>query len=156
MRIYLETTIFNRYFEDGREYNAETKRLFERFEDRLDEPFTSVAVIDELEDPRTPEPKRSQMIDLVRRYDIQVLQAREDVYELAQVYVEMDIIPKRFEVDGIHIAMAAIYEMDCIVSLNFHHINKLKTKTAAEIVNRMRGYSNPYICTPMEVIDDDE
>lgn len=45
MRVYIETTIFNRYFENGREYSAETKRLLKRFKDGLDEPFTSFAVV---------------------------------------------------------------------------------------------------------------
>ena len=64
----------------------------------------------------------------------------------------MCIIPVKFKIDGIHIAMAAINNMDCIVSLNFHHINKLKTKMATEIIHRMKGFNNPFICTPMEVV----
>ena len=28
LKVYLETTVFNRYFEDGREYSIETKILF--------------------------------------------------------------------------------------------------------------------------------
>jgi hypothetical protein len=38
------------------------------------------------------------------------------------------MLPKKSRVDGIHIAMAAINNMDFIVSLNFKHINKVKTK----------------------------
>jgi hypothetical protein len=85
-----------------------------------------------------------------------VLEVSEEAVELADIYVEMGIIPARFRYDGIHIAVAAINGMDCVISLNFHHINKLKTKTATEIVNRMKGYNSPFICTPSEVIDDEE
>jgi ribosomal protein S17E len=28
LKVYLETTIFNRFFEDNRDYNRETKELF--------------------------------------------------------------------------------------------------------------------------------
>jgi hypothetical protein len=59
-------------------------------------------------------------------------------------------------VDGIYIEIAAIYNMDCIISLNFRHINKLKTKIATEIIHRMKGCNNPFICTPMEVIEDEK
>jgi predicted nucleic acid-binding protein len=150
MRIYVETSVFNRYFEDGRGYNIETRRLFERFEMGLDEPFTSVAVIEEIEN--APEPKRSDMLNLIPQYNIQVLEISNYVVELAETYIAAEIIPAGFRYDCIHIAVAAVNNMDCIVSLNFRHINKLKTKTATRVANLLRGYSNPDICTPMEVI----
>jgi hypothetical protein len=59
--------------------------------------------------------------------------------------------------DGIHIAMATLYAMDCIVSLNFRHINKLTVKAAVEALNLANNYAVPTICTPMEVnyLDED-
>ena len=39
IRVYLETTVFNRYFEEGREYCAETKLLFDKI-------FTPAEVIE--------------------------------------------------------------------------------------------------------------
>lgn len=154
LRIYLETTVFNRYFEGGREYAAESNALFKKVEAGEIEAYTSTAVLDEL--ANAPEPKRSEMLELVSRFGISALEVDEQAYALADLYIEMGIIPARFRLDGVHIAMAAIHDMDCIISLNFHHINKLKTKTATEIIHRMRGFSNPFICTPAEVIYDDE
>jgi len=154
MRIYIETTVFNRYFENGREYCKETVQLFERFEKGIDRPYTSVAVIDELE--KATNPKRADMLGLISKYDVQVLQISDKVNELAEVYLDAEIIPKKYRYDAIHIAVASVNDMDCIVSLNFHHINKLKTKTATRVANLLNGYSCPDICTPMEVIEDDE
>lgn len=116
--------------------------------------YTSTAVTDELNP--APSPKREQMLGLITDYNIPVLTVGKPADDLANTYVEMGIIPVRFKMDGLHIAMAAIHDLDCIISLNFHHINKLKTKTATEIVHRMKGYSNPFICTPTEVIYNDE
>jgi hypothetical protein len=81
------------------------------------------------------------------------LEIDKRAYDLSDTYIEMGIVPLKFRIDGIHIAMAALNDMDCIVSLNFHHINKLKTKMATEIINRMKGYNNPFIFTPMEVVE---
>jgi hypothetical protein len=67
----------------------------------------------------------------------------------------LGIIPLKSRVDGVHIAMEAINNMDCIVSLNFKHINKLKTKLLPEGVHKMLDYGNPMICTPMEVLEDE-
>ena len=154
MRAYIETTVFNRFFEDGRKYANESKLLFDKIAAGEIEAFTSLAVLEELE--KSPEPKREQMLLLIPKYKITTLAIDDIAYELADVYIEMGIIPARFRFDGIHIAMAAIHEMDCIISLNFHHINKLKTKTATEVIHRMKGFAHPFICTPAEVIYDDK
>ena len=151
LKVYLETTIFNRFLEDNREYNMETKILFEKISQNEIEAYSSTYVMEELD--KSSEPKRSIMLNLIPKYKITVLEIDKKAYDLAETYIEMGIIPQKFRIDGIHIAMAAIYDMDCIVSLNFHHINKLKTKMATEIVHRMKGYNNPFICTPMEVIE---
>ena len=149
-RIYLETTIFNRFFENNREYCIETRKLFDKILQNEIDAYSSAYVLEELD--KAPEPKRTEMIKLISKYKITVLKIDQMAYDLSETYIEMGIIPLKFRIDGIHIAMAAIHNMDCIVSLNFHHINKLKTKMAAEIIHRMKGYNNPFICTPMEVI----
>jgi hypothetical protein len=150
LKVYIETTIFNRFLEDDREYSIETKKLFEKILNNEVVAYSSTYVIEELD--KAPEPKRSEMINLIQKYKINILEIDQKAYDLSDIYVEMGIIPIKFRIDGIHIAMAAINNMDCIVSLNFHHINKLKTKMATEIIHRMKGYNNPFICTPMEVI----
>lgn len=96
------------------------------------------------------------MLGLIPKYNITVWEVEQAAYDLADTYIEMGIIPARFRMDGVHIAMAALNYLDCIISLNFHHINKLKTKTATEVIHRIQGYGNPFICTPMEVIYNDE
>jgi len=154
LRAYFETTVFNRYFEEGREYQPETKQLFEMISSGDVIALTSVAVLQEIDE--APEPKRGQMMSLLTHYDITVLEVEQNAYDLADLYLEMGVIPVRFQMDGVHITMAAVNDLDCIVSLNFHHINKLKTKTATEIIHRMKEYGNPTICTPMEVTDHDK
>jgi hypothetical protein len=151
LKVYLETTLFNRFLEDNREYNKETKKLFEKIIQKEIDAYSSTYVMEELD--KASEPKRSKMLNLISQYKITILEIDKRAYDLSETYIEMGIIPKKFRIDGIHIAMAAIYDMDCIVSLNFHHINKLKTKMTTEVIHRMKGYNNPFICTPMEVID---
>jgi len=150
LKVYLETTIFNRFLEDNREYNIETKKLFEKVLQNEIKAYSSAYVIEELD--KASEPKRTEMLSLIQKFDVTVLEIDRRAYDLSEIYIEMGIIPVKFRIDGIHIAMAAINDMDCIVSLNFRHINKLKTKMATEIIHRMKGYNNPFICTPMEVL----
>ena len=150
LKVYIETTVFNRFLENDREYHIETQKFFEKILQNEIEAYSSTYVIEEID--KAPEPKRTKMLNLFQRYKINVLEIDQRAYDLSETYIEMGIIPQKFRIDGIHIAMAAIHNMDCIVSLNFHHINKLKTKMATEIVHRMKEYNNPFICTPMEVL----
>jgi predicted nucleic acid-binding protein len=150
IKVYIETTVFNRFLEDNREFNLETIKLFEKISKNEIQAFSSTYVLEELD--KASEPKRTEMLNLIKKYGITVLEIDQRAYDLSQIYIEMNIIPEKFRIDGIHIAMAAINNMDCIVSLNFRHINKLKTKMSTEIIHRMKGYNNPFICTPMEVL----
>lgn len=154
LMVFLETTIFNRYFEEGRDYARETKQLFDRISTGEIIAYTSGAVLEEL--ARAPEPKRGQMLGLIPVHNVTIWEVEQAAYDLADLYIEMGVIPVKYKTDGVHIAMAAIHGMDYIVSLNFHHINRIKTKTATEIIHRMKGYGNPFICTPMEVVYDCE
>lgn len=151
--VYFETTIFNRYFEEGREFCAETRLLFDKVRDEKIEAYTSVYVIDELK--KAHEPKLSQMLNLISEFGISTLEESKEAQDLADVYIDAGIIPAKFKLDGIHIAITAINNIDCIISLNFRHINKLKTKTATEVIHKVKGYNSPYICTPMEVFEDE-
>jgi hypothetical protein len=148
-RVYIETTMFNRHVEEGRDYCRETRLMFGKITSGEIQPFTSVYVVEELD--KSPAPKREQMLELIPHYKMIVLGKIETADTLADMYLEAGIIPKRNRLDAVHIALATIHAMDCIVSLNFRHINKITTKLAVESINRLNGYETPVICTPMEV-----
>ena len=148
--VYLETTIFNRYLEEGREFCAETKSLFGKIQNGEIEAYTSVYVISELEDAE--EPKRSQMLDLINQFNVNILGSDDSAQGLADIYIKAEVIPPKFRLDGVHIAMAAVNNLDYIVSLNFRHINKVKTKMVTAAINKVHGYSSPFICSPSEVL----
>jgi hypothetical protein len=149
-RAYIETTIFNRFFDEKRGYIAETRQFFDYIRNGSLDAYTSAYVVGELK--RAPSPKREQMLKLITDYGIKVLDYDELAPNLADHYISVGILPKKSRVDGIHIAMAAINNMDYIVSLNFKHINKVKTKLNLDVIHAELDYSSPIICTPMEVL----
>jgi len=73
--------------------------------------------------------------------------------ELAERYIKEGIIPERYRGDALHISIAVINGMDAIVSWNFQHIVKLKTRVMVNGVNRLFGYHEIEICSPEEVIE---
>ncbi len=38
-----------------------------------------------------------------------------------QIYVAEGIIPTKYHTDGVHIALAAVNDLDMIISMNFQH-----------------------------------
>jgi hypothetical protein len=152
MKAYLETTIFNRYFEEAREQSNETKLLFDEIASGNIEAFTSAALLSELKS--APEVTRTRILDLISKYKIKVIAVHETAFELADTYVEMGVISPMFRINALHIAMSVIYGMDCIISLDFHQINKWAVKAESEAIHRKRGFGRLFICTPAEVIYD--
>ena len=76
------------------------------------------------------------------------------IVTLSELYIENGIIPATYRLDSSHIAVASVYNLDCIVSYNFEHINRAKTKILTAQVNREAGYNTVLICTSKEVLDD--
>lgn len=78
-----------------------------------------------------------------------------ECYELAAEYIKRGIIPDKYEDDAFHIAVASVNDLDAIISWNFKHIVKLKTKKEVAGTNLLLGYKELEIYSPMEVIDND-
>ena len=95
------------------------------------------------------------MLNLIKQFEIPVFGFSEEAEELADVYVSEGIIPIKYRMDGIHIALSAINDLDMIVSMNFQHIVKRKTKLATPNINALNGYRAVEIANPMEVIDNE-
>ena len=62
-------------------------------------------------------------------------------------------MPAKYHTDGLHIAVATINNLDMIVSLNFKHIVKSKTKIGTAAINALNGYRPINIYSPMEITD---
>ena len=125
LKIYLETTMFNYYFDTDRDANADTVILFEECAAWIFKPYTSLYVISELED--APSYKRDKMLALLNKYSIIVLAASEEADNLARRYIADGALPSGSLTDASHIAVASVHELDMIISLNFNTILNLKS-----------------------------
>lgn len=152
-KIYLETTMFNYYFDKDREAHADTVKLFEEIRLGKHEAFTSVYVIDELE--KAPIEKRDLMLALITQYNIKILPLSQEAEQLASIYLQEGIIPAANKIDAQHIAVATINDLDIVISLNFKHIVRKKTIELTELVNIRLNYRKIQIYAPMEVVEDD-
>ena len=153
-KMYLETTIFNYYFDKEREAHPDTVKLFEEIKAGKYEPYTSEYVTNEL--AKAPIEKQKMMLKLIDEYSVTLIKASTDAERLANVYIQENIIPKKHTTDALHIAAASVKSLDFIVSLNFRHIVKRKTILMTEVVNVREGYKKVGIFSPMEVVEHEE
>lgn len=150
MKLYLETTVFNWYFERTRSGHLDVIALFELIRGRIVGGFTSEYVITELE--AAPEPRKGDALGLLK--DVGMLPAPDegDLLALGGAYIGQGIVPARYVFDAAHIAFASLSGMDCLVSYNMQHINRYKTKHLINGVNEHFGLGALTICDAKEVI----
>ena len=79
----------------------------------------------------------------------------DEADRLADVYVTEGIIPQKYRIDGLHIALTTTNDLDMILSMNFQHIVKRKTILATGKINNLNGYRAIEIYSPMEVIENE-
>ena len=152
LRLYIETTVFNWYF-DPRPGHEEVVKLFEAVKAGKFIGYTSRYVIDELE--KAHDPKRTDMLNLFYDCGIIMLSPKAETETLADEYINAGILPKSQKYDSIHIAVASLHGLDVIVSYNFHHINRNKTKELIPVINGLHGLRGIMFCTAEEVFSYD-
>ena len=92
------------------------------------------------------------MLSLIGHYAIAVLESTSEAARLAEIYLKTEIIPSSYRLDSLHVAAASVYKLDCVVSYNFRHINRDKTRILTTNVNNTEGYGGVVICTAKEVL----
>lgn len=87
---------------------------------------------------------------------IAVLPVDEEVHRLADQLLTKGGFPPGAEVDALHVAVAAVHHVDYLLTWNFRHIDNAKKKPAIRSICAADGYTCPEICTPMELLQEDE
>jgi len=156
-RIYIETSIVSylRQRASGQVVTAARQLLTRRWweEERSNyDLVTSQYVLDEAADgdPRLAQDRLDTLAD------IPLLQLGSEIDAIAEAIVSRTILPAKAQVDALHIAAAAHHRIDYLLTWNCTHIAN------ARILPRILGVLSdlncfvPIICTPEEMVDDDE
>jgi len=151
LRLYLDTTIFNYAFADDCPIERDITLKFFFQIDRFEVCISDIVL---REISRCSEIKQKKLFELVHQYDLEVLGFDDNADELSVAYVRNGIIPVKYEDDANHIAIASVRNCDVILSWNFKHIVKVKTKREVAGINLLKGYNLIDIYTPKEVIED--
>lgn len=145
-RVYIDTSVIGGCHDE--EFAPWSNGLMYDFRLGTFKPVVSEIVDAEIES--APKQVRLTYAELLR-LDHEFIRATKEAVELAEAYLEQDILTRKFADDALHIALASIAEVDVLVSWNFKHIvhfDKIRSFTA---VNIERGYKPLSIYSPREV-----
>ena len=147
-KIYLDTSVISALFDTR---NPERQDLTKNFIENIGdyECYISEVVLAEINDIRyksLKEKLRNAVINYI------VLEINEENRKLANRYVENNVFPVKYSEDALHIAIATLNKIDYLLSWNFRHIVKIKTRKIINEVNLSIGYSKLKIITPAELL----
>ena len=109
--------------------------------------FTSPAVIDEASCGDSVIAKKR--LGLLR--NLGHLHPNEDALDIARALLAAGIIPAKAEGDALHVAIAAVHQMDYLLTWNCTHLANIKLRGRFARALEARGYSMPEIVTPIQL-----
>ena len=152
-RLYLETTIPSylaaRSSKDLR-LAADQQSTLEWWENRRQEYelFISEAVLDEIAGGNPVfAARRATLIEGLQR-----LRATVEVDGLVARLLTDQIIPAQAAPDAVHLALAAVHQMDFLITWNCRHLHNPRLERRIEAACRACGFVCPVICTPAELL----
>lgn len=154
-RTYVETSVWNFVFADDapKERDA-TRDFFEKVRHGDFEVFVSSVVLAEVNN--APEPKRAELLRLIDEVAPTILPTSEEASELVAELIRSGAVPAKYDSDAAHIAIAVVANMDILLSWNFKHIVRSKTRALVAAASHVAGYKEMEIACPEEVIYDDQ
>ena len=87
---------------------------------------------------------------------IPTLPITEAAERLAQALLQAKAVPEKAKADALHIAIGAVHGVDYLLTWNCTHIDNAETKPTIRKTCLEEGYSYPEICTPQELMGDED
>lgn len=146
MKVYLDTSVISALF-DSR--TPERQSLTQAFWDSLKnyDVYISKKVLEEITDSQTP--LREKLLDIVKEFH--VLAITEESENLAKEYIKNGIFPEKYFDDALHVALASVNNIGYLLSWNFSHLVKVKTRRLVSLVNASKEYPPVEIIAPPEL-----
>ena len=151
VRVYADTSIFGGVFDD--EFAGGSSRFLDAVREGRLQLVVSKTVTDELIE--APTPVRALFDELLPQAE--VIEVPDAAIALQAEYLRHGIVTARWAADALHVAAATVAGCAMIVSWNFTHIVNFRRIPLYNAVNRLNGYGEIAIYSPLEVKwDEDE
>lgn len=146
--LYLDTSVPSAYFDQRAKERQEATIKF--WNDVLPEfnVYISEITLEELGNTKN-ESLRIKLKELVGKFEI--LKPNEKINDLAKAYIVNKIFSEKYIDDALHTAFASFYEINYLISWNFEHIVKVKTRRLVNSINILNGLGEIEIISPQEL-----
>lgn len=147
MKLYLDTSVFGGYFDE--EFKESTRKLFNEISQGKHEIFISFLTLEELDNA----PKNiKELLTNIADKKLTHVSFSGEISELANKYLDNNVVTKKYIADALHIAAATISRSEIIISWNFKHMVNINRILRYNEINSKFGYKLIDIRTPKEVI----
>ncbi len=145
-KVYLDTSVISALFDKRTpERMALTKTAWKTLKDY--DVYISELVVDELS--AAPDDKKLQFMDAISNFT--VIKITKEMENLAHEYITEGIFPEKYYDDALHVAIATVNDIRYLLSWNFKHLVKVKTRRMVSLLNTNYEYSTIEIIAPPEL-----
>ena len=147
-KVYLDTSVISAYYDNRVQERQEATKRF--WHDILPGygAYISHITVEEIDNTKNKK-LRKKFKKLISGFTL--LKINEKIKHLAQSYVEKEIFPEKYIEDALHVAVASHYGITYLVSWNFKHLVKVKTRKLVNSVNILEGFNEIEIVSPQEL-----
>ena len=148
IKVYLDTSVISALFDEKNPQRQFLTQLFFKSVESLDVYISEVvlAEIDDTRDTRLREKLKKTAISF------KVLPINQESRIWADEYVRQGAMPSDYPEDALHISIATVNSLNYLLSWDFEHIVKVKTRKIVNMINDSLGYPDLEIITPAELI----
>ena len=146
--VYLDTSVLSAYYDKRTKERQEITVKFWNHTLPTYQVCISEITIEELENTRD-EILRRKFMQLIEGF--KVFKSNERIRDLARIYITRGIFPERYFDDAHHVAIASFYKVAFVVSWNFEHLVKVKTRRLVNSINLLEGFKEIEIVSPQEL-----
>lgn len=147
-RIYLDTSVFGGYFDP--EFELWTTILFDKIVKGEYKVIYSKLV--DIELTGAPD-KVKNLANNLPMSQLELIEISNESIQLAENYLNENVVGKTSRADCIHIALATLNNADILVSWNFKHIVNVNRIRGYNAVNYKFGHKILEIRTPREILE---
>jgi len=151
-KVYCDTSVIGGIADN--EFSEYSKRFFTYVKSGFFNLVLSPVVDDEINSEGTPEEVIKEYEGLIKHSEI--VAVTQDAIELQQAYLNAKILTTKWEDDALHVSLASVNNCDYIVSWNFKHIVNFQKIPLYNAVNKLNGYGEIQIFSPLELEVNDE
>ena len=147
LKIFLDTSVYSAIFDErGPNRQNQTQDFWKNIEEyNLYYSQINIEEIDAVSDEELKK-KMKMLLKIGKKIEI-----TEEVNELTKKYINENLIPEKYENDALLLALTSVYSLDILVSWNFKHLVKRKTRIGVNLINLKEGYKSIENLAPPEL-----